>query len=61
MSCGVGCSRGLDLVLLWVLHRPVATALIGLLAWEPPCVPGAALKNKRPKKEPILNERITVL
>ena len=28
MSCGVGHRRGLDLVLLWLLHRPVAAATI---------------------------------
>ena len=34
-----------DLALLW--HRLAATALIRLLAWEPPYATGAALK--RPK------------
>ena len=36
MSCGVGCTRGSDPMLLWLWHRPVATAPIGPLAWEPP-------------------------
>ena len=36
MSCGVGHRRGPDLVLLWLWHRPDATAPIGPLAWEPP-------------------------
>ena len=35
MSCGVGCRRGLDPVLLWLWCRPPAAALIRLLAWEP--------------------------
>ena len=35
MSCGVGCRRGSDPVLLWLWRRPVATALIRPLAWEP--------------------------
>ena len=39
-----------DLVLLWLWHRPVATALIQALAWEPPYVAGAApQKNKKRK------------
>ena len=28
MSCGIGCRRGLDLVLMWLWHRPTATAPI---------------------------------
>ena len=47
MSCGVGCRHGLDLVLLWLWHRPAATALIGSLAWEPPYAKGAALKGQK--------------
>ena len=39
----VVCRCGLDLVLLWLWRRPVVTALIGPLAWEPPYVSGAAL------------------
>ena len=42
MSCGVGCRHGSDPVLLWLWHRPVATALTRPLAWEPPYAPGAA-------------------
>ena len=52
MSCGVGCRRGLDPVLLWLWRRLVATALIRPLAWEPPNAPGVAQeKAKRPKKK----------
>ena len=48
MSCGVGHRHGSDLELLWLWYRPVATALIRPLAWEPPCAAGAALeKTKR--------------
>jgi len=36
-------------VLLWLLDRPVATALIGPLAWKLPYALGVALK-KREKK-----------
>ena len=50
MSCGVGCRRGSDLVLLWLWRRLVATAPVRPLAWEPPYAAGAALeKAKRPK------------
>ena len=45
MSCGVGCRCVLDPALLW--YRPTATALIWLLAWEPPYAEGAALKSKK--------------
>ena len=45
-SCGVGCRRGSDLVLLWLWCRLGATALIRPLAWEPPHAVGAALKKK---------------
>ena len=40
MSCGVGHRCGSDLVLLWLWHRQVATALIGSLAWELPYAAG---------------------
>ena len=49
VSCGVGHRRSLDLVLLWLCRRLVATAPIRPLAWEPPCAAGAALK--RPKNK----------
>ena len=42
MSCGVGCRHGSDPALLWLWRRPVATALIRPLAWEPPYAAGAA-------------------
>ena len=54
MSCGVRCRRGLDPELLWLWRRPVATALIRPLAWEPPYAVGAALeKAKRQKKKKV--------
>ena len=37
--------------MLWLWHRPVATAPIRPLAWEPPYAVGAALKNKQTKKK----------
>ena len=52
MSCGVGCRHGSDPELLWLWCRPVATAPIRSLAWEPPCAAEAALeKAKRQKKK----------
>ena len=61
MSCGVGCRRGSDPALLWLWRRPVATAPIQPLAWEPPYAAGAAQeiatttttakKDKRQKKK----------
>ena len=40
-----------DPALLWLWHRPVATAPIGPLAWEPSYAAGAALeKTKKPHK-----------
>ena len=65
VSCGVGLRCGSYPVLLWLWRRPVATALIQPLAWEPPHPMGAALeKAKRPKKKksfvfvPLLQNRI---
>ena len=52
MSCGVDCRLGSDFALLWLWHRPAATALIGPLAWESLYATEAALENaKRPKKK----------
>ena len=50
MSCGVGHRCGLDLALLWLQGRPVATTPIQPLAWELPYVVGADLKRTPPKK-----------
>ena len=59
MSCGVGCRRSSNPELLWLWRRPVATAPIQPLAWEPPYAAGEAqeiatttttTKTKRPKK-----------
>ena len=52
VSCGIDRRCGLDLALLWLWHRPAATAPIRPLAWEPPYAMGAALKiQKRQKKK----------
>ena len=48
MSCGVGRRRSSDPSdPSWLWRRLAAPALIGPLAWEPPCAAGAALKHKR--------------
>ena len=48
MSCGIGRRRGLDLALLWLWRRPVATAPMGPLAWKPLYAAGVVLeKTKR--------------
>ena len=47
MNCGVGSRHGLDLVLLWLWHRPAATTLIRPLAWEPLYDTDVALKSKK--------------
>ena len=50
MSCGVGCRHGSGLVLLWLWHRPVASAAIRPLPWEPPYAADAALEKDQKKK-----------
>ena len=51
VSCGVCCRRGSGPTLLWLWRRPVATALIGPLAWKPPYAGGAALKRQKTKNK----------
>ena len=58
MSCDVGCRRGSDPVLLWLWHRLAATALIGPLAWEPPCVVGVALEKTKNKTNKTTTESV---
>ena len=60
MRCGVGCRCGLDPTLLWLWCRPVATAPIQPLTWEPPYPAGAAQEmakrqNKQTNKKIILS------
>ena len=51
MCCGVGCSCGSDLALLWLWCSPAAVAPIRSLAWERPYGADAALKSKKKKKK----------
>ena len=53
MSCGVGCRHGSDPALLW--RRPVATAPIRPLAWEPPYAMGAAQENGKKTKKNLFS------
>ena len=63
MSCGVVCRRSSDLVLLWLWHRPAATALIQPQAWEFPCAAGVALEKEKIKlkKKKILSWLLVVI
>ena len=54
MSGGIGRRRGLDLALLWLWCRAVATAPIQLLAWGPPYTEGAAPNSKKQTKNTTL-------
>ena len=59
MSCGVGRRHCSDPALLWLWYRPVATALIQPLAWEPPYAVGAAqemAKRQKKKKKKTKNK-----
>jgi len=60
VSCGVGCRRGSDPALLWLWRRPVATAPIRPLAWEPPYAAGAAqeIAKKTKKKKKFRNIKL---
>ena len=55
MSYGVGYRCSSDPELLWLWHRPVTTARIQPLAWEPPYAvrsgPRKGKKTKKKKKE----------
>ena len=51
MICGVGRRQGSDPVLLWLWRRPMATALIQPLAWEPPYAIGAAQEMAKRQKD----------
>ena len=51
VSFGVGRRHDLDPTLLWLWRRPVATAPIIPLVWEPPYAAGAALKRQKDQKK----------
>ena len=58
VSYGVGCRHGLDPKLLWLWCRPVATAPIRPLVWEPPHAEEVAQEMaKRQKKDKKKKEK----
>ena len=59
VNFSLGFRYGLDLVLLWLWHRPASTALIQLLAWELPYATGVAPKKKKKNRNPRQNSRLT--
>ena len=61
MTCGIGhiCSLDPALLWLWLWRRPAATALIRLLAWEPPYATGAALEKTKKQKNKQKNHMHT--
>ena len=61
MSCGVGRRCSSHPTLLWFWHRPVATALIRPLGWEPPYAAGAAQeKAKRQRKKKMCQDGLFI-
>ena len=61
LSCGVGCSPGSDLALLWLWHRPEATAPIGPLAWKLGYAVGAALKRREKQQQQTGKTKVLLL
>ena len=57
MSSGVCHSHHQDPVLLWLWHKPAATAPIQPLAWKPPYASGVALKRQKTKKKKKKKEK----
>ena len=57
VNCGAGCRCGSDLALLWLWRRPVATAPIGPLAWEPPYAAEADQRNSKKTKKINKNKK----
>ena len=55
VSCGAGRRRGSNPTLLWPWCRPVATAPIQPVAWEPPCASGTAQEMARRQKIKVKN------
>ena len=58
MNCGAGCSGNLDLVLMRLWHRLVASALIRPLAWELPYAKGLSLKKKIVELSDVFSLRV---
>ena len=61
MNCGVDRRHGWDPALPWLWHRPVTTAPIRPLVWEPPHATGVALeKTKRKKKKEKKEKKVDI-
>ena len=58
MSCGVGGRHSSESALPWLWCRPVTTAPIRPLAWEPPYAVGAALKRQIKSKEILVHIKL---
>ena len=61
LSCGLDCRCSLDPALLWLWCRPVATAPIQPLAWEPPYATGVALEKAKKQKKRKKERNLTFL
>ena len=61
VSCGVGHGRGLDPTLLWLWGRPVASALVQPLAWEPPYAMGVDLKRQKTKRKKEKKKKLALI
>lgn len=60
MSCGVGCRRGSDLVLLWLWRRLAAVALTGPLAWEPSLCHKYGPRKREREKERLTDQVVDI-
>ena len=58
MSCDVGQRHGSDPALMWLWCRPVATAPIRNLAWEPPYATGGAQEKAKRQTNKQTKEQI---
>ena len=58
MGCGVDHRQGSDPELLWLWHRPVATAPISPLAGDPPYAASVALKRQKQTKSTVTIDRV---
>ena len=57
MSCGIGCRQGLDLLLLWLWHRPAATAPIWPSLETSICYWCGPERTKKTKTQKLKNKK----
>ena len=60
MSCDAGRRQGSDPIPLRLWHRPAVTALIGLLAWEPPYAASVTPKRQKSKRKKETSSRYSL-